>query len=126
MTTAKAGQSPEGIDVAPDGKEVWAANRGDATISVIDTAAMKTVATLPTGKFAFRLRFTPDGKRLLATIPEANEVRVFDADSRQVVGRVPVDSVPLSVAITEDGRAAYVVAGGAGRVVAAISRALST
>jgi YVTN family beta-propeller protein len=117
VTTAKAGQSPEGIDVAPDGKEVWAANRAESTISVIDTAAMKTVATLPTGKFAFRLRFTSDGKRVLATIPEADELLVFDAASRQILNRIPIEGTPVSVAIANDDRLAYVVAAAAQRVV---------
>jgi YVTN family beta-propeller protein len=117
VTVAKAGQSPEGIDVSPDGKQVWAANRGDSTISVIDTTTMQTVASLPTPKFAFRLRFTPDGMHVLATIPEAGAVMVFDAQSRKESGRVAVDGTPLSVAVSADGRLAYVVVGGADRVV---------
>jgi YVTN family beta-propeller protein len=116
ITTAAAGQSPEGIDVSPDGATVWAANRGDSTISVIDTASMKSVETIPTAKFVFRVRFTPDGKRVLATEPESNAVRVFDAASRKLIQSIPVDGLPVSVAITADGKRAYVVGAGAAKV----------
>jgi YVTN family beta-propeller protein len=117
VTTAKAGASPEGLDVSPDGKQVWAANRGDSTISVIDTASMTAVDTLPTGKFVFRLRFRPDGKRVVATVPESDEVLVFDAATHKVAGRVAIAGTPLSVAVAADGRTGYVVAGTPGRVV---------
>jgi YVTN family beta-propeller protein len=116
VTVAKAGNSPEGIDVSPDGRQVWAANRGDSTISVIDTASMQAIATLSTPKFAFRLRFTPDGRRVLATIPDAAALLVFDAQSRQESGRVALEGAPLSVAVSADGLLAYVVVGGTDRV----------
>jgi YVTN family beta-propeller protein len=117
VSTAKAGQSPEGIDVSPDGAQVWAANRGDNTISVIDTAAMKSIDTLPTGKFVFRLRFTADGKRVLATVPEAGELLVYDAATRKIVSRIAIDGAPISVAIASDDRTAYVVAAGTAQVI---------
>jgi YVTN family beta-propeller protein len=117
VSSAKAGQSPEGIDVSPDGAQVWAANRGDSTISVIDTATMKSIDTLPTGKFVFRLRFTGDGKRVLATVPEAGEVLVFDAATRKVAARIAVEGTPVSVAISAGDRFAYVVAAAAAVVV---------
>ncbi len=66
MTNVPAGQGCEGFDVSPDGKELWAANARDATVTIIDVAAKKAVQTLPISvKGANRLKFTPDGKRVL-------------------------------------------------------------
>ena len=39
VTNVRAGNGSEGFDVSPDGKEIWAANARDATVTVIDLAA---------------------------------------------------------------------------------------
>ncbi len=44
-TNVPVGQGPEGFDVSPDGKQLWAANSRDGSISVIDLATKKVVNT---------------------------------------------------------------------------------
>jgi YVTN family beta-propeller protein len=117
VTAAKVGQTPEAIAVSPDGAQVWAGNRGDSTISVVDAAAMKTLETFSTEKFVFRLGFTHDGKRVLATEPESDAVLVFDAATRKLLHTIAIPGAPVSIAIGADDRLAYVVAAGAGKVV---------
>ncbi len=65
-TYVSVGKGPEGFDVSPDGKELWAANSHDGTVSIIDIANKKVVQTfaVPT-KFANRVKFTLDGKMVL-------------------------------------------------------------
>ena len=70
-TVVKVGNGSEGFDVSPDGREVWVANAQDGTISVIDFAGRKVVATLMANvPGANRLKFTPDGKRVLVGTQE--------------------------------------------------------
>jgi YVTN family beta-propeller protein len=89
QTVVRVGNGSEGFDVSPDGKEVWAANANDATISVIDLAQKKVVDTLSANvPSANRLKFTPDGKLVLVS-SGANLV-VLDAATRQVVKRILV------------------------------------
>jgi len=57
----RSGNGAEGIDVSPDGREVWVTNRGENTISVFNAGSFEKVATLPAGDFPIRGRFTPDG-----------------------------------------------------------------
>jgi len=45
-TNIPVGRGPEGADLSPDGREFWAANSGDGTISIIDVAAKKAAQTL--------------------------------------------------------------------------------
>jgi YVTN family beta-propeller protein len=45
-THVTVGKGPEGFDVSPDGKEVWAANSHDGTVSIIDVAKKSVVETL--------------------------------------------------------------------------------
>src|SRR5260221_11230483 len=66
VTNVPAGRGVEGFDVSPDGKEIWAANAQDATVTIIDVANKKVTDTvvIPV-RGANRLKFTPDGKRVL-------------------------------------------------------------
>src|SRR5437016_796078 len=68
VTNVAAGRGAEGFDVSPDGKEIWAANAQDATVTIIDVAGKRVTQTLPISlRGANRLKFTRDGKRVLAS-----------------------------------------------------------
>ena len=67
-TVVPVGRGAEGFDVSPDGKELWAANAQDGTISILDLAGKKVVQTLSAEvNGANRLKFTPDGKRVFVS-----------------------------------------------------------
>src|ERR1039458_473395 len=90
-TVVAVGRGAEGFDVSPDGKEIWAANAQDGTISILDFAARKVVQTLAADVMgANRLKFTPDGKRVFVSTLSGPEVSIFDAATRAVVKRVKV------------------------------------
>jgi DNA-binding beta-propeller fold protein YncE len=68
VTNVATGRGAEGFDVSPDGKEIWAANAQDATVTIIDIASKHVRQTVPIPvRGANRLKFTPDGKRVLAS-----------------------------------------------------------
>jgi DNA-binding beta-propeller fold protein YncE len=104
------GELPEGIDVSPDGREVWTATRNDGGVSIIDVETRQVVQTLDLGmKDANRLKFTPDG-RVLIIDGEAASLIVIDAVSRQEIKRVTLDSVDTgdgAVLVSPDGTHAY-------------------
>lgn len=112
------GKGPEGIDLSPDGGELWVASRvPDGGISIIDPKTdevKQTVAT--TTKFANRLKFTPDGKRVLVSDVTANEVVVYEAATRQVVKRIATEAGPSGIQLAPDGSRAFVACAGAGKV----------
>ena len=67
-TPVPVGRGAEGFDVSPDGKQIWAANAQDGTISVVDATEKKAIETLNTNvRSANRLKFTPDGSRVLVS-----------------------------------------------------------
>src|SRR5579862_3552399 len=41
QTVVPVGKGVEGFDVSPDGKELWAANAGDGTVSIVDISTKK-------------------------------------------------------------------------------------
>lgn len=119
ITQIAVGKTPEGIGISPDGREVWAANRAEGTISIIDTATNKVVETI--AKFSqlpFRVAFTPDGKRVLIPDPVGGELIIFDAATRKETGRIKLEGGTVGVAVAADSRRAYVCLQETGSVAA--------
>jgi len=108
-TVIPVGRGAEGFDVSPDGKELWAANAQDGTISILDLAAKRVVQTLAaevTG--ANRLKFTPDGKQVFVSTLSGPNVSIFDAASHAVVKRVKVGRGAAGIQMRPDGAVVYV------------------
>src|SRR5262249_13675896 len=110
------GKGPEGIDMSPDGREVWVAHRADGNLSIIDTAADTVKDTIKIGSLPIRVKFAPDGKRVLVSDAQAGEVVVIDAVTHNQVKRIPVGGGPVGILITPDGRRAFVALGQANKV----------
>ena len=109
-TVVRVGNGSEGFDLSPDQRELWVANAQDATISVIDIAAKKVVATLKVNvRGANRLKFTPDGKRVL--VSSGAELVILDAGTRQVIKRIPIGHGSGGVLVEPDGSRAFVACG---------------
>jgi YVTN family beta-propeller protein len=107
LTVIPVGRGSEGFDVSPDGKEAWVANAWDGTISVIDIAARKVVATLAANvPGANRLKFTPDGRQVLVTAGSA--LVILDAVTRNEVKRLANVHGSGGIQMQPDGARAYV------------------
>jgi len=112
-TTIAVGKGPEGIDISPDDKEVWAANSGDGSVSVIDTATSKVIQTFDVRtKHSNRLKFTPDGKLALISDPETNELVMVDTATRKITKTLHAGRNPGGILIVPDGSRAYVALAG--------------
>jgi YVTN family beta-propeller protein len=109
-TVVRVGNGSEGFDVSPDRKELWVANAQDATISILDLAAKKVIATLDVNtRGANRLKFTPNGKRVL--VSSGPELVILDASTRQVIQRIPIGHGSGGVLIEPGGARAFVACG---------------
>jgi YVTN family beta-propeller protein len=104
-----AGRGVEGFDVSPDGRELWAANAQEGTITVIDVAGHKVSDTLQAGvNGANRLKFTPDGHHVLVSTLSGPDLFVLDAATRKEVKRIPVGRGAAGIQVQPDGAKAYV------------------
>lgn len=111
------GAGPEGIDLSPDGRELWVASRTDGPLSIIDTAANKVMQSIALGtKNANRVKFTLDGKRVLISDPSSNVVLVYDAAARQLAKRIDTAEGPSGILLSSDGKRAFIACSGAGVV----------
>jgi YVTN family beta-propeller protein len=121
VTNVAAGRGAEGFDVSPDGKEIWAANAQDATVTIIDAASEKATQTIPIAlKGANRLKFTPDGKRVLISGLGAgsadNSLVVLDASTRKEMKQLNLGGGAAGIVIVPDGSRAYVAVSGKDKV----------
>jgi YVTN family beta-propeller protein len=108
-TVVPVGRGAEGFDVAPNGRELWAANAQDGTISILDLAAKKVTQTLAANvNGANRLKFTPDGKQVFVSALGGPNVAVFDAASRAELKRIPVGRGAAGILMQPDGSRAFV------------------
>ncbi len=115
-TVVRVGNGSEGFDVSPNGKEIWVANAGDGTVSIIDVASKQVTQTLAADVGgANRLKFTPDGKLVLISSLRGSDVAIIDAATRKTVKRIAVghgqmqpDGARAFVACSPDGYVAVI------------------
>ncbi len=98
------------VAIAPDGRHAYVANRGDGTVSVIDTAENRTTGTpIAVGTEPLGLAVTPDGSRLFVTNSGDDSVSVIGtASGAPIAEPIPVGKEPDGVAVSPDGRLAFV------------------
>jgi YVTN family beta-propeller protein len=119
VTTVASGRGAEGFDASPDGRQVWAANSQDGTVTVIDVASKKALQTFPIPVVgANRLKFTPDGKYVLVSglgaggpgAPPAHgtNLAVVDAATRAIVKQLDLGGGSAGILMDPSGLRAYV------------------
>jgi YVTN family beta-propeller protein len=114
-TVVKVGPGSEGFDISPDGHEVWVANAGDGTVSVVDWLKRTVTQTINAQAMGGnRLKFTLDGK--LALVSAGSEVVVIDTATRKVVKRIPIGKGGGGILMEPGGGRAFVACGQANYV----------
>lgn len=109
----QVGKGPEGFDVTPDGKELWAANSRSGNISVINLAEKRVTRTFRVDtKRSNRLKFTPDGRLALITDLDGGDLLIYDRDTLRQLKRLPLGRQPAGILIDPAGSLAYVAVTG--------------
>jgi YVTN family beta-propeller protein len=109
VTRIPVGKGPEGIDLSPDGKELWTAHSRDGGVSVIEVATGKIVQVFDIAtRRSNRLHFTLDGRLVLVSDLDGGEVVVIEAATRKIVKRLAVGRNPSGILMVPGGTRAYV------------------
>lgn len=118
QTDIPVGKGPEGFDISPDGKELWAAHSRDGGVSVINIADKRVIHTFGVQtKRSNRLKFTPDGRLVLITDLDAGNLLVLQRTTCKELKRVSLGHQPAGVLISPDSSRAYVAVTGDNNVV---------
>jgi YVTN family beta-propeller protein len=113
QTIIAVGKGPEGIDLSPNGREIWSAHSRDGGVSIIDVATKKVTHTIHAGtNRSNRIKLTPDGKFALVSDLEAGDLVVLDTAARKEIKRLPLGRMPEGILIPPDGSRAFVAVNG--------------
>jgi YVTN family beta-propeller protein len=119
------GDTPSGLAVSPDGRQIWVVNTGlfqePGSVSVVATNTHLVVRTISVGIGPIDVAFSPDGRRAYVTnsglLVAGGSVSVVDTSSLSVVQALNPTVPPLpnqpgwnptSVAVSPDGRQVWV------------------
>jgi len=104
------GLEPVSLAVRPGTHEVWVANHLSDSVSVVDAAAGRLVATLAVGDEPTDVAFA-SGRAFVSLAGKEDRVAVYDAASRQRIATLEIfGDDPRALAVTPDGtRVALVV-----------------
>jgi len=112
-TVVPVGKGPEGFDVSPDGRELWAAHSRDGGASIVDLEQKTVAGTIDLQtKRSNRLKFTPDGKLALVSDLDAGELLVIDVPTRKVTKKIPLGKMVEGILMDPDGSRAFVAVNG--------------
>jgi len=113
QTAIAVGKGPEGIDLSPDGRQVWSAHSRDGGVSIIDVATRTVTQTIDVGtKRSNRIKLTPDGKFALISDLEAGDLVILDVAARKETRRLPLGKQPEGILIPPGGSQAFVAVNG--------------
>lgn len=109
QTVIPVGKGDEGFDLSPNGKELWTANAGDGTLSIIDIATRKVVQTIDAGVIgANRLKFSLDGRLVLITSLRSGDLVFYDAATRKEFKRIAIGHGAAGILMEPGGARAFV------------------
>jgi YVTN family beta-propeller protein len=92
--------------VTPDGTKIYVMNSDSSTISVIDAATNKVIATIPLGQNSSRVAASPDGTKMY--ILDINGISVIDTATNTLTVTIPVKGFLNGIAVAPDGSKIYV------------------
>jgi YVTN family beta-propeller protein len=108
ITTLTGIPGPHNLQVAADGKSVWAVSGHAALALAIDPATYTLRGTVPTGRDPAHIILAPNGKTAYVTNSGDNTVTVIDTAALTVTATIPVGEFPHGLRPSPDGKWMYV------------------
>jgi YVTN family beta-propeller protein len=113
----EVGMVPKFVAVSPNDKWVLVTNWCSWTLSVINAAEHRVVATLPMPSTPRGIAVDPQSHYAYIAIMGGDQLVKVDLDTMTTVGQIYVGSNPRTVVLSPDGRYAYVSLNAPGEVV---------
>lgn len=104
----EVGREPAHVAVDRQGRRAYVTDSADNTVSVIDLARRKVIATITTGAFPHGLHISPDGQEIYVADVKDKSVSVISVAAAKEVSRIPVGKGPVQVGFTPNGQHVYV------------------
>lgn len=91
----QTGLGAEGLEVTPDGKEIWVADRQEESVSIIDSESLQVVERFRARPYAGRIAMASGGRAVMPNgggggEPVPQYLRLLDRATRGMVAEVPL------------------------------------
>jgi len=96
------GRDPAGLVLDGRGR-LYVADRESRQVSVVDTATMTRIGTVPVGEGPFALALNPAQDRLYVANVRSGDLHAIDTATLTGVGRAALGGMPYGVAVSGDG-----------------------
>ena len=83
-----------GLEISPDGREIWVTSLGDSGVYVYDLATGQLSSEISTGECPNWVTFSPDGKYCCVSNSASNDCSLIDTKTRREVARIKVGAGP--------------------------------
>lgn len=83
-----------GLELSPDGKELWVTSLADNGIYVYEIESRKLSKEIPTGKCPNWVTFSPDGRYCCVSNSGSDDCSIIDTKARREVARIRVGKGP--------------------------------
>jgi DNA-binding beta-propeller fold protein YncE len=104
---------------------LWVANRDDSNVTAVDTKTWQTIAVMPAGAVAYRVKFLHNGKYAMVSNGNGGTLGIYDVASHKKINEVnftslqndaqpdakgekPKQPVPGGITVSEDSRTIFV------------------
>jgi DNA-binding beta-propeller fold protein YncE len=99
VRTVLTGGAQSGIDISPDGREVWVIDHERQRINIVSVDGDRIAAGIDLRSSDFgRLRFTPDGRRVV--LVQGKRAALFEAAERREVAAIDMTLAGKVVAVS--------------------------
>jgi YVTN family beta-propeller protein len=102
------GHSTHDLALTRDGKRLFATNLASGRVSVIDTDAMETIASIFTAARAHVVAVTNDGRQVWVANIGNDTVSIIDVAAYRILGTIHTGAGPTGLTFSRDGKFAYV------------------
>ena len=116
IKSLKLGDEPWRAYATADGRYMLVPNNGDATVSVISTASLEVVATLPGAEDMTGINTAGHGATAFVISRGEDKAVVLDLVEMRKVGEISLPSSPETGVVTPDGGKLYVALSGSNQV----------
>lgn len=83
-----------GLELSPDGRELWVTSLADGGVYVYDVATKKTSREIHVGSCPNWITFSPDGRYVAVSNSGSDDTSIIDATTRREAARVKVGRGP--------------------------------
>jgi YVTN family beta-propeller protein len=108
ITTLTGVEGPHNLQVAPDGRSVWAVSGHESLALMIDPTTYQLHGTVATGKEPAHIILVPDGKTAYVTNGDDDTVTAIDVATMKAIATIPVGAYPHGLRPSLDGKWVYV------------------